>query len=69
MIETHTRHRKNTEGVALLLALLFVVILAAIVTDFMYKMHVEGSLVGNQSSDHTGYLAARSGIAILVVSR
>ena len=55
--------RKNTEGVALLMSLLFVVILAAIVTDFMYKMHVEASLVANQSSDHSGYLAAKSGIA------
>ncbi len=55
--------RKNTEGVALLLALLFVVLLAAIVTDFIYKVQVEASLVSSQNSDHEGYLAAKSGIA------
>ena len=63
MNKTPHPRRKNTEGVALLMSLLFVVILAAIVTDFMYKMHVEASLVANQSSDHSGYLAAKSGIA------
>jgi type II secretory pathway component PulK len=64
MIHSRRKHRrKHTEGVALLLALLFVVILAAIVTDFMYKMQVEATLVSNQNSDHAGYLAAKSGVA------
>ena len=60
---THTYRRKNEAGVALLLALLFVAILAAIVTDFMYKMQVEATLVAAQNSNHEGYLAAKSGIA------
>lgn len=55
--------RENTEGVALLLALLFVVLLAVIVTDFMYSIQVEATLVSAQSSDHQGYLAAKSGVA------
>ena len=47
----------------LLLALLFIVLLSAIVTDFMYRMHVEASLVSSSNSDHDAYLAAKSGIA------
>lgn len=54
---------KNNDGVALLLVLLFVVLLSAIVTDFMYKIHVEASLVSSSNSDHDAYLAAKSGIA------
>ena len=53
----------NDEGVALLLALLFVVLLAAIVTDFMYRVQVEASLVSSSNTDHDAYLAAKSGIA------
>jgi len=47
----------------LLLALLFVVLLSAIVTDFMYKIQVEASLVSSSNSDHDAYLAAKSGVA------
>lgn len=64
MITHNIKLRKtNREGVALLLVLLFVVLLAAIVTDFMYKIHVEASLVSASNSDHDAYLAAKSGIA------
>ena len=47
----------------MLLALLFVVLLSAIVTDFMYKIQVEASLVSSSNSDHDAYLAAKSGVA------
>ncbi len=53
----------KNEGIALLLALLFVVLLSAIVTDFMYKIHVEASLVSSSNSDHDAYLAAKTGVA------
>lgn len=64
MIAHKVKLRKsNQEGIALLLVLLFVVLLAAIVTDFMYKIHVEAALVSASNTDHDAYLAAKSGIA------
>ena len=64
MIGAYTRSRLNNDrGIALMLVLLFVVLLAAIVTDFMYRMHVEASLVIAHTSDHDAYLAAKSGVA------
>jgi hypothetical protein len=61
--EKTTYTPRGEEGIALLLVLLFVVLLSAIVTDFMYKMHVEASLVISNSTDHEAYLAAKSGVA------
>ncbi len=51
------------EGVALVLALLFVVLLTALVVDFNYEMQVAASAVGNHTDDLQAYLAAKSAVA------
>ena len=48
---------RQEEGVALILALLFIVLLTAIVVDFNYEMQVAATVVGTQSSDLEAYLA------------
>lgn len=56
--------RKRDEGVALLLALLFVVLLSTIVVEFCYEMQVEASFVGNQEDSLEAYIAAKSAVAV-----
>ena len=56
--------RHGEEGVALVLALVFVVLLTAIVVEFTYEMHVDASLIERHTSDSEAYMAAKSGIAL-----
>jgi hypothetical protein len=56
-------HNRNEAGIALLLALVFIVLLAAIVTNFMYKIQVDATIVASNSSDYEALLAAKSGVA------
>lgn len=63
MIRRCVPQNRSDEGIALLLAMVFVVLLAAIVTDFMYKIHVEASIVTANNSDYEAMLAAKSGVA------
>lgn len=55
--------RGDQEGMALMLALLFVVLLAAIVVSLSYEMQVEAAFVEAHSTDFTAYIAAKSGVA------
>ena len=55
--------RRREEGLALVLALLFVVLLTAIVVDFTYEMQVEASFAEVHIMDLEAYLAAKSAIA------
>ncbi len=50
-------------GVALVLALLFIVLLTVLVADFVYEMKVDASLIDAQNSDMEAYLSAKSGVA------
>lgn len=54
----------DDEGLALVLALLFVVLLTAIVVEFAYEMQVDASLIGRNSTNTEAYLGARSSIAL-----
>jgi general secretion pathway protein K len=60
---TATRLRDD-EGLALVLALLFVVLLAVIVVEFAYEMQVDATLITEHSSNSEAYLAARSAVAL-----
>ena len=57
------------DGVALILALLFIVLLTVLVVEFGYETQVEASFAANQGSAFEAYLAAKSavvqGIALL----
>lgn len=54
---------REDDGIALILALLFVVLMAAIVVDFSYEMQVDASLVESHRGDFEAYLAAKSAVA------
>lgn len=54
---------RNNEGMALVLALLFVTLLAAMVVDFTYEMQVSAAFVENQSGGLEAYIAAKSAVA------
>ena len=54
---------REENGVALVLALLFVVLLTALVVDFTYELQVDASQVGAQADSFEAYLAAKSGVA------
>ncbi len=54
---------RDDDGLALVLALLFIVLLTALVVDFSYEMEVEASFVQAQNTEFTAYLAAKSAIA------
>ena len=56
-------HRRD-EGVALVLALLFVVLLTVIVVEFTYEMQVDATLIDQHTSNTVGYMAAKSSIAL-----
>jgi len=51
------------EGVALILALLFIVLLTVLVVNFGYETQVDASLSTNDASDLEAYLAAKSATA------
>ncbi len=52
------------DGVALILALVFVVLLAVIVTEFTYGIQVDATLIGQESTTTEAILAGRSAIAL-----
>ena len=52
------------DGVALILALVFVVLLAVIVTEFTYEMQVDAVLISQESTETEAILAGRSAIAL-----
>jgi len=57
-------HRLNAgdSGVALILALVFVSLLAAVVFAFMYEMEVDASFAQNQGADFQAQIAARTAV-------
>jgi general secretion pathway protein K len=55
--------RPRDAGVALILALLFVVLLTVLVVEFMYEAQVEASFAENQGGELEAYLAAKSAVA------
>lgn len=55
---------RGDEGVALILALVFVVLLAALVVDFSYEMQVEATFASSHDTDFEAYLAAKSAVAM-----
>lgn len=58
---THSR-RRGQDGVALMLALIFVALLAVLVVAFVYEMEVDASFAQNQGADFQAQLAARSAV-------
>ncbi len=54
---------RNERGVALMLALLFVVLLTALVVEYMYESNVDAAFVQGYASEVEAYVAARSAIA------
>jgi len=58
------KHRRDERGVALILALVFVVLLAVIVTEFSYGIQVDATMIGRNTAQTEAYLAARSAIAL-----
>lgn len=55
--------RSDEAGVALVLALVFVVLLTVLVVDFSYEMQVEATLISSADSDLRAYLAAKSAVS------
>ncbi|MBI4559410.1 MAG: general secretion pathway protein GspK [Candidatus Hydrogenedentes bacterium] len=53
----------NESGVALMLALLFVVLLTILIVDFTYEVQVEADLAGANLEDLEAYVAAKSAVA------
>lgn len=58
-----TRDRASNEGVALILALLFVVLLTVLVVEYAYETRVEASYVANNITLFEAQIAARSAVA------
>ncbi|HPG66196.1 MAG TPA: general secretion pathway protein GspK [Candidatus Hydrogenedentes bacterium] len=54
---------RGDEGVALLLALLFIVLITAIVVEYAYETQVEASLVSNDDAHFEAHVAAKSAVA------
>ncbi|HRK33276.1 MAG TPA: type II secretion system minor pseudopilin GspK [Candidatus Hydrogenedentes bacterium] len=57
------RSDKNDEGVALLLALLFVALLTVLVVEYTYETQVDVALVDANLSDYQAMIAAKSAVA------
>ncbi len=57
-----TRRNGNDEGVALLLTLLFVVLLTALIVEFVYETQVETAVVDANLRDFEAMTAAKSGV-------
>lgn len=55
--------RSDEAGVALVLALVFIVLLTVLVVDFSYEMQVEATIVSSADSDLRAYLAAKSAVS------
>lgn len=62
-LSADVRHVAEQDGVALLLALLFVTLLSVLVVEFCYETEVEASLVTNDEADFEAYIAAKSAVA------
>lgn len=58
------RSMRDRRGVALILALVFIVLLTVLVVEFGYETQVDASLAANSTGDLGAYLAAKSGIAL-----
>ncbi|MCC6797653.1 MAG: type II secretion system minor pseudopilin GspK [Candidatus Hydrogenedentes bacterium] len=56
--------RGNDEGVALLLALLFIVLLTVLVVEYAYETQVDTSLVAANLRDYQAQVAAKSAVAM-----
>ncbi len=56
--------RRDDAGVALVIALLFVVLLTVIVVEFAYEMQVDATLIERHTSTTEAYMAAKSSIAL-----
>ncbi len=56
--------REGREGVALLVALLFIVLLSALVVEFCYETSVDASIVESGDTEFDAYVAARSAVAM-----
>ncbi len=54
---------RNERGVALMLALLFVVLLTALVVEYMYESNVDAAFVQGYASEVEASIAARSAVA------
>lgn len=59
----HGPSRHSEEGVALLLALLFIVLMTVLVVEFAYENQVESSFVDVRSAQFEAEVAARSAVA------
>ncbi len=55
--------RRNDEGIALLLTLVFIVLLSAIVVEYSYQMRVEASHIESDANSFEAYIAAKSAVA------
>lgn len=64
MKRTSHNCQRNDEGVALLLALLFIVLLTVIVVEYAYETQVDTALVASNLSDYQAQIAAKSAIAM-----
>ncbi len=56
--------RRDDGGIALVLALLFVVLLTVIVVEFAYEIQVDATLIERHTSNTEAYMAAKSSIAL-----
>lgn len=63
-MDAKLRHKRDQEGVALLLALLLVVLLGAITFEYAYETQVDASLAANCQGETEAYIAAKSAVAI-----
>lgn len=58
--------KEHDEGVALLLALLFIVLLTVLVVEYAYETQVDTALVAANLSDYQAQVAAKSSIAMAI---
>lgn len=70
MIKTRRKHtrdlntgKRREAGIALMLALVFIVILTVLVTSFTYEAQVDATAIGMTNNDFEALLAARSALA------
>lgn len=62
-MKSPVKYDRNDQGVALLLALLFIVLLTVLVVEYAYETQVDTALVGANLSDYQAQIAAKSAIA------
>ena len=54
---------RDESGIALIIALLFVVLLTVLVVEFSYEMQVDASLIERYTNSTAAYMSAKSSIA------